>query len=85
MLPTIGVATVSQRGQVVIPKKIRDLLGIQTADKIIFEVVEENKIALKPALSLDDAMGMIKAAKSYTEKDYRRVVRQAVVEKYSKK
>jgi len=33
-----NIATISEKGQVTIPKKIRDALGIRTGDQLEFEV-----------------------------------------------
>jgi AbrB family looped-hinge helix DNA binding protein len=34
---TAGTATVTSKGQITLPKAIRDALGIQTGDVVIFE------------------------------------------------
>ena len=42
-------ATLSSKGQTVIPKDIRALLGLQPGDKIDFVVQEEGQVLLRPA------------------------------------
>jgi len=44
----IGVSTVTSKGQVTIPKDIRDKLDLKTGDKIIFQV-EENQATIRKA------------------------------------
>ena len=39
-------STLTTKGQVTIPKKIRDMLGIQTNDRIVFTPLEPGKVLL---------------------------------------
>ena len=39
---------ITKKGQVTIPMKFRDILGIKTGEKVVFDV-EEEKITLKKA------------------------------------
>ena len=41
------IVTVSSKGQVVIPKEVREHLGIARGDKITFVLESEGKVALK--------------------------------------
>lgn len=41
-------ATITSKGQVTIPKKIRDQLGLQTGDVLSFEIECGNKITIRP-------------------------------------
>ena len=53
--------TISSKGQVTIPKKIRELLKVETSDKIIFIPLEDGKVVItskqNPATAL---FGMLK-------------------------
>jgi antitoxin PrlF len=53
--------TISSKGQVTIPKKIRELLKVETSDKIIFIPLEDGKVVItskqNPATTL---FGMLK-------------------------
>jgi antitoxin PrlF len=40
-------ATVTSKGQITIPKKIRDLLNLETGDRVDF-VVEGDRVVLRP-------------------------------------
>lgn len=42
-------ATVTSRGQTVIPKPVRDLLGLHPGDMVDFVIHDQNTIVLKPA------------------------------------
>jgi len=54
--------TVTQKGQVTIPKKIRDLLGISENDKVEF-IINRKNIILKSKKDILDLAG------KYTQKD----------------
>jgi len=53
--------TISSKGQITIPKKIRELLKVDTSDKIIFIPLEDRKVMItikqNPATAL---FGMLK-------------------------
>lgn len=42
------VATLSSKGQITIPKKIRDLLALQQMDRLVFNTTAENWLLAKP-------------------------------------
>lgn len=43
-------STLSTKGQLVIPKEIRDFLGLEAGDRIDFVVEEDGRVSLRPAL-----------------------------------
>ncbi|MGB6065420.1 MAG: AbrB/MazE/SpoVT family DNA-binding domain-containing protein [Desulfomonilaceae bacterium] len=51
--------TVSPKFQVVIPKKVRDILGLQVGHKVRV-MVYDNRIELIPMRSMQDARGFLK-------------------------
>lgn len=57
-------STVSSKGQVTIPKKIREFLKLETFDKIVFIPLEEGKVMItnKP-VPVADLFGMLKHRK----------------------
>lgn len=77
-----GVSTITQKGQVVIPQPIRQLLGLEAFDRLYFET-KKGKIIAQPVLSLDEALGMIKAEKFVSKKEYKRAIARRVVKKFS--
>ena len=56
--------TLSSKGQITIPKKIRDFLQIQTSDKLIFVPLEEGKVLITiEQKSASSIFGMLKHKK----------------------
>jgi antitoxin PrlF len=54
----------TQKGQVTIPKKIREFLNIGTSDKIIFSPLEEGQVLVTTERKSPDALfGMLKHRK----------------------
>ena len=52
------IATVTSKGQVTIPKSIRDALRLHTGDKLEFIVTEEGDTLLRPVTKkVDDVFG----------------------------
>lgn len=54
------LATVTSKGQVTIPKEIRDLLHIRTNDKVDF-VLEGDRVVLAPVKTLLDLRGAVRS------------------------
>jgi AbrB family looped-hinge helix DNA binding protein len=51
----------STKGQVVIPREIREFLGVRTGDRIDFLVGEDGTITLRPALlDVRDLRGLLR-------------------------
>ena len=53
------LATVTSKGQVTIPKEIRDLLHIRSNDKVDF-VLDGEKVLLSPVKTLLDMRGAVR-------------------------
>ncbi len=47
---TVATSRLSTKGQLVIPKEIRDYLGVAPGDRIDFVVEEDGRVSLRPAL-----------------------------------
>ncbi len=77
----ITTVTVSSRGQIVIPQKFRKVFGIEKSDKLIVEL-DEDKLTMKPVLSIDEAFGIVKTKKKFSENDYDKAISKAVIEKF---
>ncbi len=54
------LATVTSKGQVTIPKAIRDFLRIQPNDRVEF-VVENGQVVVRPVKTLKDLRGAVAA------------------------
>ena len=65
------------KGQIVIPKDIRDMLNLKPGSEIIFEI-HENKITIRPAKNGEDFLkNFIKTPKKLKEPiDYKEVLDQ---------
>ena len=63
---TTNIATVTAKGQITIPKAIRQTLGIQKKDRLIF-LVEGEHLVLVPLRhrSLSELFGALPATQSY--------------------
>lgn len=68
--------TITTKGQVTIPKEIRERLGLRSGDKVIF-VTEEDKVVIKSAKTLLDFKGYFKVKRAVDFEAVRRRVKQA--------
>lgn len=67
------LVTVTTKGQVTIPKNIREKLGLVPGDKVIFEE-DKNAVKVRPAPDFFSFRGALKGRKPYNKrKDYRMV------------
>jgi antitoxin PrlF len=46
-------STLTTKGQVTLPKELRDALHLKTGDKIVFQEMRDGSYVLKPKLRLD--------------------------------
>ncbi len=78
-----ATATVSSKGQVVIPKVIRNQLNIKAQDQLTF-VVDESRIKIHPQPGLDDMQGRFaqQNQKPISLKQMKQIIKQAVQKKY---
>jgi len=79
-----GISTLTQKGQVAIPKSIRDYFHLKPRDKVHFEVQDE-KIVATPAPTIDEMFGLFKASKIITKREMKKAIRDAVLEKFRRK
>lgn len=77
-------STVTQKGQVLIPKSVRDAVGIAPRERVQFAVYGK-KITIEPVSSVKTMLGFLKVKKHFTEQDYARVVETAAIERLKKK
>jgi len=77
------LTTVTTKGQVTIPKKIRDDLGIQPNDKLDFSQ-EAGKIIVTPVRTLRDYRGAVKAKGSGLFEEERARAKAAVAQRVLK-
>lgn len=74
------LAKVTTKGQVTIPKGIRDAFGIRPNDKVDFER-EGEKIVLVPLKTLKDLRGAVKPKRKISIADEKKAARAAVAKR----
>ncbi len=74
------LAKVTTKGQVTIPKGIRDAFGIRPNDKVDFER-EGEKIVLMPLKTLKDLRGAVKPKRKTSIADEKKSARAAVAQR----
>ena len=63
-----GTATVSERGQIVIPKDVRDDLGLEAGSRLIVLHHENGAVILVPADQMKDALDDMNRRFSFLQK-----------------
>jgi AbrB family looped-hinge helix DNA binding protein len=61
-------AKITSKGQITLPKKVRDILHLHEGGVVVFEQ-EENKFVIKPAESLLDYKGYLKGRAKHADAD----------------
>ncbi len=79
-----GFSSMTQKGQVAIPKSIRDLFNLKPLDKLYFEV-KDNRIIAQRVSSIEEMRGIVNSGKLFAKKDHKKIIRNAVVKKFRKK
>ncbi|MHC4471431.1 MAG: AbrB/MazE/SpoVT family DNA-binding domain-containing protein [Planctomycetota bacterium] len=70
------VATVTSKGQVTIPKAIRDFLGLRSGDRVDFWRTPEGKVVLEPLMvDLRSLKGILKADRKVTIEEMNEAIR----------
>ena len=78
-------AKITSKGQITLPKKVRDILHLQEGGVVVFEQ-EDDKFVIKPAQSLLDYKGYLKGrAKSVDADTVRETARTYVGKKAGKR
>jgi antitoxin PrlF len=76
----MAISTVTSKGQVTIPKKIREKLNLRSGDKLDFRIEDDDSVHIYAlARSVEDVFGMFaeKTAQPYSTKEAREIVREA--------
>lgn len=79
-----GITTLTQKGQVAIPKSIRDYFHLKPHDKVHFEV-KDNNILARRLSSIEEMRGIVKTNKILSKKEMKKTIRDAVIEKFKRK
>lgn len=66
-------ATLTSKGQLTVPKDVRDLLGLKSGDRVVFEVEDDSvRLRVERRKNLDDLMGSLPATRKYPGKEAER-------------
>jgi len=76
-----GFSTLTQKGQVAIPKAIRDYLHLKPFDKVRF-TTQDGKIIGEPVLGIEDMFGSVPVKKTLAKKDAKEMIKNQVLKKY---
>ena len=58
-------ATVTSKGQITIPKSVRDELGLRVGDRVAFRTLEDGQVVVEPAtVDLRDLKGILKSSRT---------------------
>ena len=77
-----GFSTITQKGQVGIPKSIRDYSDLKPFDRIRF-TIHNNMIVVYPVTSINDMLGIFSAKKTLSKQEYKTVIKKRVLKKYA--
>ena len=76
----MSISTLTSKGQVTIPKSVREQLHLRTGDKLDFRVEEDGTIRVYPiARKVSEVFGLLaeKAGRAYSTKASREKLREA--------
>jgi len=79
----VYTATVTSKGQITIPKPIRDLLDLTESSQVAF-VKDDEEVVVKPAVDFMALKGTVKR-KKYTDKKADKAVSAFIAKEYAKK
>ncbi len=77
-----GISTITQKGQVAIPKSIRDYFRLNTSDKLHF-TIKDNKIVAQPITSVKAMRGFIKTKQTLSKQGMKKIIKGSVLNKYA--
>jgi AbrB family looped-hinge helix DNA binding protein len=55
----VATAKITSKGQITLPKEVRELLDVHTGSVVVFEK-EDDKVVIKPARTLQEFKGILK-------------------------
>ena len=74
------ITTISQKGQIVVPKDIRDKLNLKPSDSLKVTLGNKN-IIVEPLTPLDQYVGMFGVKKPITRRDVKDAYKKNVLDK----
>ena len=79
-------AKLTSKGQVTIPKEVRDALNLETGDRVQFFIREDGTVELRPrTVDLRDLYGLLeRRGKTVTVEEMNEAIRRAAVKSFEK-
>ena len=77
-----GFSTLTQKGQVAIPKSIRDKLNLKPSDRVRF-TLQRGKIIAEPVFSADDMLGFVHTKKEVSKRELKQTIKNKVLKKHA--
>ena len=74
--------TISHKGQIVVPKEIRDHFNLKSSDRLNISV-KDNMIVARPVISTDEVFGMFKTKNYISKKDIKTSFKKHITSKFS--
>jgi antitoxin PrlF len=69
------VAKITSKGQVTIPKEVRDALHLKSGDRIAFDLRPDGSAVVRPAkVDIRDCFGLLKAKRHVSLEEMNRVI-----------
>ena len=66
-------ATLTSKGQLTVPKEVRDRLGLKSGDRVVFEFEDDTvRLRVERRKSLGELMGSLPATREYPGKEAER-------------
>ena len=79
-------ATLTSKGQMTIPKEIRDELDLKPGDRVELNVLPDGRVLMTPTVPLASLAGMLpKPKRAYTVEDMNTAIVEAVSRKYKRR
>ena len=81
----MATATLTTKGQVTIPKEIRESLDLHTGDKIEIVIIKEKEAVIRPVKkTVEEVFGIFhrKGMKSFTVEEMDEAIRKRMAEKF---
>ena len=79
-------ATLTSKGQMTIPKEIRDKLELKPGDRVELNVLPDGRVLMTPTVPLASLAGILPKPKwAYTVEDMNTAIAEAVSRKYKRR
>ena len=83
-MDTTTTSTLTSKGQILIPKAMRDALGIKPRQPVHLKI-EKRRIIIDREPTVDEMCGFLQAkGKPLSKKELKKIVKQATLERYEK-